>query len=95
LAAAPPPPGLPSSPKTLTKTTEAPASLLEQIRQGRSLRNVNIDQLRSEQKKLREQAAKLNNGKGLSLEETLRFALTSRMVAFEGEDEDEEGAEWD
>lgn len=72
-----------------------PSNLLDSIRKGIPLRNVNVDKLKEEQKKFRADAKnKLASMK--SLEETLKDALTERMLDMNlYEEEDEEDETWD
>lgn len=82
-------PNSPPSVSNRNNPSTTKTSLLESIRAGATLRNVNVDKLREEQKQLRANA-KQTITSIKSLEETLRDALTNRFNDMGIEEEDEE-----
>jgi len=73
-----------------------PLSLLESIRSGKSLKNVDVEKLKEEQRQFRLNAKETISNMG-SLEDTLKKALANRLLdmnLYDGE-EDDDIQSWD
>eukprot|EP01119_Soliformovum_irregulare_P000340 TRINITY_DN10237_c0_g1_i1.p1 TRINITY_DN10237_c0_g1~~TRINITY_DN10237_c0_g1_i1.p1 ORF type:complete len:471 (+),score=168.72 TRINITY_DN10237_c0_g1_i1:51-1415(+) len=92
VAPAPPPPG-PMAPTTSPKANPPRLGLLDQIRQGTSLRNLDITKLRQEQQEFREKAKETIGNMG-SLEDVLRSALSSRLTDMNLYEEESDDEDW-
>lgn len=99
LADAPAPPPAPSgfigAQGSAAPARAKPASLLEQIRGGHTLKNIDVAKLKEEQKQFRADAAKSMNDMK-SLEETLKGAIMQRVLDMNPDGEDDEDEDlWD